>query len=229
MATVRVRRAVGTTRAVVIVLGGGQVESRAAASPRQASALRMIPFARSLHRAGAENGVAVWTLHYRFRGWNGSEQSPLADARWALDEVRRRHGDVPVVLVGHSMGGRTALRAAGDTSVRAVVALAPWLPPAEPVDPLRGRSMLILHGTRDRRTDPGASFEFTRRAAIVAAAHLVEIRGGGHPMIRRAHLWHGLTTWFVTENLSRAEQPSTGSTGHNDPYRILGAEINVQR
>ena len=224
-----VRRAAGKTRAVVVVLCGGQVESRAATSSWQLSAVRMIPFARSLHRAGADHGVAVWTVGYRFRGWNGAEQSPVADAGWVLGEIRRRHGNVPVVLVGHSMGGRTALRAAGDHSVHAVVALAPWLPPAEPVDQLRGRSVLILHGTRDRRTDPMASFDLAQRAATVAAVHRVEIRGVGHPMIHRARLWHGLTTWFVTENLSGAQSPSTASTGQNDPYRILGDEINVQR
>ena len=48
-------------------------------------------------------------------------------------------------------------------------------------------------------------------------------------MIRRARLWHALTTWFVTENLPSAPSPSTESTGQNDPYQILGDEINVQR
>ncbi|WP_438949092.1 LLM class flavin-dependent oxidoreductase, partial [Streptomyces harbinensis] len=37
-----------------------------------------------------------------------------------------RLGPVPVVLVGHSMGGRAALRAAGHPAVTGVVALAPW-------------------------------------------------------------------------------------------------------
>ena len=77
---------------------------------------------------GTRQGLAVWAVHYRYRGWNGRQASPLADVGWALAEVRRRHGDVPVVLLGHSMGGRAALRRPGDPSVRAVLALAPWLP-----------------------------------------------------------------------------------------------------
>jgi alpha-beta hydrolase superfamily lysophospholipase len=44
-------------------------------------------------------------------GWNGVAADAHADVRWALDELRARHGDdVPVVLVGHSMGGLIATR-----------------------------------------------------------------------------------------------------------------------
>ncbi|MGR4852480.1 alpha/beta fold hydrolase [Streptomyces sp. LARHCF252] len=62
----------------------------------------------------------------RSRGGSGHAR----DARRALGELARRAGDVPVVLVGHSMGGRAALRAADAPQVRAVPALAPWCPDA---------------------------------------------------------------------------------------------------
>src|SRR5690348_3330225 len=123
--------ATGTTRAVALVLPGGRANSFELAQARHLSAVRMWPIARAVHRAGQGHGLAVWLVRYRYRGWNGEDMSPVPDVRWALDEVRRRHGEVPVVLAGHSMGGRTALRLAGDASVRGVVALAPWLPDGE--------------------------------------------------------------------------------------------------
>jgi dienelactone hydrolase len=161
----------------------------------------MIPFASALERAGS--GLEVWTLRYRYRGWNGAQASPVADARWALDEVRRRHGSLPIALVGHSMGGRTALRVADDPDVRGVVALAPWLPPDEPVEAIRDRRLLIAHGTRDRWTDPRGSLAYARRAEPLATeVRHVQIRGVGHPMLRRMSLWHGLTTFHTLETLS---------------------------
>src|SRR5580704_5522667 len=120
------RPAAGITRAVMLVLPGGQATSVKPASTRQLTALRMRPFAVGIHRAGRDAGLAVWLVRYRYRGWNGQQASPLADISWALDEARRRHGDVPVVLLGHSMGGRAAdgRRPVGASSadVRAVAA-----------------------------------------------------------------------------------------------------------
>lgn len=60
----------------------------------------------------------------------------------------RRFGATPVVMLGHSLGGRAAVRSAGAAGVRGVVALAPWLPEDEPVDQLAGRALAILHGLR---------------------------------------------------------------------------------
>ena len=77
------------------------------------------------------DGLAVVSLRHCMRGWNGDLRSPVADARWALDQFRERFGDVDVALVGHSMGGRTALAVADDPSVRSVVALAPWIEPGD--------------------------------------------------------------------------------------------------
>jgi alpha-beta hydrolase superfamily lysophospholipase len=158
----------------------------------------MRPIARSLSRRGRKHGVAVWLVQYRYRGWNGAEMSPLADVRWALDEVRRRHGDVPVVLVGHSMGGRVALRAAADESVRGVVALAPWLFDTEPVDQLAGRDILIAHGTLDRITSPRASRRYADRAAAIARRMVyLPVRGDMHAMLLRLQTWHRLTRDFT--------------------------------
>ena len=123
-------------------------------------------------------------------GYN--EGDPVADVEWALDRVAERYG-VPVCLLGHSMGARAALRAAGHPSVVSVVALAPWCPPAEPVDQLEGRTVVIAHGVRDRITDPARSLEFARHAQPVAERLArFELRGTGHTMLQRLPTWQSL-------------------------------------
>ena len=211
----RIRPAEGDTVAVALVLHGGKARSMRPASRRQLSAVRMIPFARALHRAGASAGLAVWTLQYRDRGWN-DKGSQVHDAVWALGEIEREHPGVPVYLVGHSLGGRTALAAGGHESVRAILALAPWLPATEPVDHLRGVPVLIAHGTRDKWVDPRGSLNFATRARDAGVdVTRVEVEGVGHAMLRRISLWHGLTTFFVMTQLAGARQsdglPAEGS------------------
>jgi dienelactone hydrolase len=166
----------------------------------------MLPFARSLERAGGPGGLMVWTLGYRYRGWNGDEASPVPDARWALEQVRHRHGALPVALVGHSMGGRTALRVADDPLVRSVAALAPWLPEGEPAGAVAGRQVLIMHGTNDRTTDPHASQAYALRAPADRIG-TISVRREGHAMLRRPGAWHRLTTAFVLGSLGCAPMP----------------------
>ncbi|MDO0926074.1 prolyl oligopeptidase family serine peptidase [Streptomyces sp. TG1A-8] len=166
-------KAVGTeptavSGAVLLLPGGEEV------SARRPSPVPAAPFVRSLGRrfarAGRGEGLAVHAVHYRYRGWNGSEAHLAQDASWAADEVVRRYGDVPVCLVGVDMGGRAALRAGGHEAVNSVVALAPWLPEEdvaaspEPVKQLAGRRVLVVHGTNDTRTDPELSFRLAARA-----------------------------------------------------------------
>ena len=46
-------------------------------------------------------------------GGTAPSASPVPDTLWALDQLAARFPDVPVALVGHSMGGRAAMYAAG--------------------------------------------------------------------------------------------------------------------
>jgi pimeloyl-ACP methyl ester carboxylesterase len=204
-----VLEASGPTKGVALVLHGGKSHSYEPVESRQLSPLRMIPFARHLHRAGKNHGLAVWSLRNSVRGWNGQDMSALHDARWALQQISGQHPGVPVYLVGHSMGGLTAVCAADHPQVDAVVALAPWLSPGTPASRVAGRKVLIVHGTDDRMTSPSESLRFARRAADDAASiQYVSLRGAGHFMLRRLRLWHTLSTGFVMKAFSER----TGST-----------------
>lgn len=224
--TSRVLAATGPTRAVVLVLPGGKADSLQASRPWHLSAVRMQPFARVLHDELGAQGVEVRTVRYRYRGWNGAQVSPVHDARQALDRVREDHAGVPVVLLGHSMGGRTALRVADDTSVHGVTALAPWLPDGEPVR-VRDVVVHLAHGRTDRWTDPGATVRWAEQARPVAAdLSLTLLDGTGHFMLRRAAVWSGLARTGVLSGLVHAlggAGPPTGPAGADDPSERRGA------
>ncbi|MEV0919051.1 alpha/beta hydrolase [Streptomyces sp. NPDC049967] len=169
----RLGRAVRTAGAptevsgVVLLLPDGEPYSYRRPSP--VSYVRQLPLARALTRAARDDGLTAHVVHYRCRGWNTTEAHLAADAEWAVDEVVRRYGDVPVCLAGHGMGGRAALRAGGHPAVGAVLALAPWLPAEpdaepEPVKHLVGRQVLLVHGTTDAGADPELSFRLAERA-----------------------------------------------------------------
>jgi dienelactone hydrolase len=169
----------------------------------------MVPIARHLAAAGAPAGLAVWRLRFRYRGWNKDAAHPVADARWAVEELRARHGGVPIVLVGHSMGGRAALRTAGEPGVVGVVGLAPWIPAGEPAEQLARRRLLVIHGTRDRVTSAKASRRLVDTVRDAATdATFVGVRRSGHGMLLRASLWNALTTDFVL-HAGLGAQPGT--------------------
>jgi len=158
------------------------------------------------HRGRAVS-LAVGLLRDRYRGWNGTEAEPLRDALWALEETERLYGPIPVVLVGHSMGGRAALRAGGYRTVRAVAALCPWLPESEPFAQLAGRTVLIAHAVRDEVTDPAASLRYAQRATLVAdEVRYRHMTTGGHAMVRGAGQWHRLVADFVVEQVGSRTQ-----------------------
>ncbi len=189
-----VGRPPGTPPAVALVLHGGKADSRESGERRRLSYRRVVPLARPLAAAG----LATYLLRYRYRGWNGTAADAARDARTALATIAARHPGVPVVLVGHSMGGRAALLTAGAPGVVAVCALAPWVLDGDPVDQLAGRTVLIAHGDRDRVTGPGASFAYAVRAKRVTdRTARFDVPGSGHGMLARAGDWHRLVHRFV--------------------------------
>ncbi|WP_090956504.1 alpha/beta hydrolase [Arthrobacter sp. ov118] len=204
-AVLTVAKATGQTRGVALILHGGRADSYDPVRGRHLSPARMLLFAQALKNQGGRQGLAVWTLRNRYRGWNGKDKSPVQDARWALAHIRRDHPGVPVYLLGHSMGGLTALSVADDPQVNAVVALAPWLSAGTPVEPVAGRRLLIVHGSEDRWTSPRNSLGYARRATgIAASVDYVSLKGAGHFMIRRVPLWNALTTGFILNAFGEA-------------------------
>jgi dienelactone hydrolase len=187
--------AVETPRAVVLVLHGGKDRSQAAVTRRSLSWQRAAALGRTLGRRLHDDAVAVRLLRFRTVGWNGDGADKVADAHGALDDLRTEVGEVPVVLVGHSMGGRAACRAAGHPSVRGVVALAPWLPPGESVEPLTDRELHAAHGRRDRITRAADTRAYVERSARVASAtSFTDMGDRGHYLLTGIHAWNAFTT-----------------------------------
>nr|WSW68219.1 alpha/beta fold hydrolase [Streptomyces sp. NBC_00995] len=195
--------------AAVLLLHGGRETGLGAPlpGPLNLPAVRMRPFARVL-RGVLSGEVLVRPVRYGYRGWNGERADPVHDAVRALDELRRTAGEIPVVLLGHSMGGRAALAAAGHPLVRGVVGLAPWCPPGDRSVQLAGRDVVLVHGARDRVTNPADSRALTERARKGGARTcLVTVPDGDHAMLRRAGAWHRLTGALVAGLLDRAPLP----------------------
>jgi predicted esterase len=211
--------------AVVLLLHGGTTDSFHAVHAFEPAVLRMIPFGRGVVRAGVGR-IALVRLRYAVRGWNGAAESPLADARWALDRIAERFRDMPIGLVGHSMGGRVALRVADHGGVlegieggahrwgvRSVAALAPWLPDGEPTPMLGKRSLLLAHGTADRLTDPAKTTELAENLAAEGGdVELVKFAGARHSMLFPARPWHDMVAGFMVRTLlAPALEGPTGS------------------
>ena len=181
-----------TVTGAVLMLHGGKDRGEEMVDSRSLSWRRSAAMARTIGPAAEEAGAAVWLLRYRHRGWNGGH-GPVEDARWALDQVRDEVGEVPIVLLGHSMGARTSVHVADDPQVRGVVALAPWFPVGEPVGTLAGRTLVAGHGSRDHITSPKATRAYVERAqAAGAVASYVDMGRVGHYMLRRASAWNEL-------------------------------------
>lgn len=182
----------GRPRGVVLMLHGGKQHSHVPVDGRSTSWRRSLSMQRAIARRAQDAGASTWLLRYRHRGWNDVDSpSPVPDARWALTEVRRQLGEVPVVLLGHSMGARTAARVADDDLVVGVVALAPWFPADDPVTPLAGKHLAAAHGSKDRITSFAATRAFCDRAGRIAASVEVHDMGPvGHYMLRRIRAWN---------------------------------------
>lgn len=184
--------------AVMLLLHGGRAHSYQPVSRGNLAAVRMAVLAG---RVRQDRSIPVLALRYRVRGWNDEDGArtpdPVHDALLALALIEARLGPVPVILVGHSLGGRAAVRVAGYPTVRGVAALAPWLPPGEPAEPLAGRTVLIAHGRQDRVTDPEGSIAFATRASAVADAVYLKVLEDGHAMLRSPGAWHRLVAHFA--------------------------------
>ncbi|WP_327071102.1 alpha/beta hydrolase [Kitasatospora sp. NBC_01302] len=189
----RVHRVPERPAAAVLLLHGGRADSLQPVPRFSLARLRMRPFASEIGRRPWGRQVLITSVRYRYRGWNGNHAHPAHDALQALEELSARAPGIPVVLIGHSMGGRAALNAAEHDTVRGVIALAPWCPPTERVAHLHGKAAVFLHDEADRVTSAAQTWDFARRAATAGAdVQCVPMPGGGHAMLRGARHWQAL-------------------------------------
>ncbi len=187
--------------AVVLVLhGGANRKDDPRVSPTQLSVLRMIPIAQRIAKADRRR-LAVYRLLNSTRGWD-TRHTPVDDVHWAIDQLREGFGSqLPVGLVGHSLGGRAAILAAERREVRSVVALNPWVYPTDGQIDLSGRRVLVAHGTDDRIASPQSSAAAARALSRTADVTYVRVDGAKHAMLRRGRDFERLAADFAAATL----------------------------
>jgi dienelactone hydrolase len=178
-------------RANVLVLHGGQPQGDGATSWHQPSVIRAWLFAGAIARQGRPAAIGVAFVRYAVRGWNA--QAPVADGRWALQQLAREQPGLPVGLFGYSMGGRVALRLVDDEGVRSLVTAGAWVTPTDlqHINPHPGLEALLLHGAMDQVTDPrGTALAAEHLRTHGASAQQQTDLEDGHAMMRHARDWH---------------------------------------
>lgn len=195
--------------AIVLLLHGGGEEGETPVTWWMPPVLRMLPFAWAIRRTAGRRVGVVRLKNEKF-GWNGAERSPMTGARWALSEIRRQRPGAPIVLVGHSMGGRVALNLMDEPDVVAVAALAPWIVAADGVHGHAGQHALLMHGLDDNVTDP----RLTERYAAELRERGVDVQwapveGEGHAMLRRATRWHRDVARFITDTVRATKKTAS--------------------
>ncbi len=146
--------------------------------------------------------LAFGEVKYRIKSWKRLDMC-AEDALAAISEM----GAPDTLLIGFSMGGAVAIKAARHASVSEVVGLAPWIPERLDLSPLDGRRLVVFHGSLDRYLPgiPGVSpknsrsgYERARARGVEAsytlipgALHGIAVRvPGGRPIpLPRARKW----------------------------------------
>lgn len=146
--------------------------------------------------------LAFGEVKYRIKSWKRLDMC-AEDAVAAVERLGAPH----TLLIGFSMGGAVAIKAAAAPGVEEVVGLAPWIPERLDLSPLDGRKLVVYHGSLDRYLPgiPGvnpsnsrAGYERAKARGIDAtytlipgATHGIAVRGPwGRPFtLPRARTW----------------------------------------
>lgn len=196
LATGAEMRVIGSTaNAVVVCMNGGQ----AAEVPGTWSA-SLEWLVRRVAPSFPRLGFAE--VKYRIKSWKRLE-SCVEDAVAAIGEAAAPR----TLLLGFSMGGAVAIRAAAEPTVEAVLGLAPWIPDRLCLETLQGKRLDVLHGSLDRWLPgiPGVSAASSRSGyervralgvqgdytLIPGALHGIALRTGSNKLVPlpRARAW----------------------------------------
>lgn len=187
---------------VVLMLHGGEVEDLAPLRRWDPSPIVVRVMTDKLSRQ--QPRLTFVRLLNAVSGWNEPIRSPVADAEWALMRLRQVYPDLPIAVVGHSMGGRTAFELADAEAVSAVVGLAPWLADAYDETRFLDTPTLIVHGRADTITSQDASADLVRRIRVAGGSAAYLSVPGWHSLGFRPRVWQRQVGAFLGHHLRRA-------------------------
>lgn len=187
----------GTVDGCALVLHGGTDNRAKAVRPSRrwpSPGTNAERIANGLAKRTRGHGVGVWTLRHRLAGWDRDDKpTPVLEARAAVEAIHEAHPRKPIVLIGHSMGGRTAVSVADGPGVVGVIGLAPWLPESQSAEPMTGKHLRIAHSRLDHECRLASMRDFLTRAELSAASVEIEDMGWDvHYMVREKR-WHDYT------------------------------------
>lgn len=186
-------------RGVVLMLHGGEVDDVRPLRRWDPSAVVMRVMTEKL--AERQPDLAFVRLLNAVGGWNEPIRSPVADAQWALMRLRQLYPGLPIAVVGHSMGGRTAFELAGTQPLAALVGLAPWLADGYGESRFLGLPTLIVHGKADTVTRQDASADLVRRIRVAGGTAGFLSVPGWHSLGFRPAIWQRQVAAFLEHYL----------------------------
>lgn len=187
--------------AVVVLMHGSTLGFTALPAWMAPAPFRMQLFASGIDRR-SDSRISVLRLRYPDRDLRTQYRGALRDTAAALAHIRQTAPHARIGLVGHSNGGRVALRLSADSRIRAVAALAPWLLPSDRIVPRHGTPLLLMHGSLDFVTSPRLTADLAARLRKAGADVDHEtVAGENHFLLAQSAHWHARVADFMTEHL----------------------------